>query len=179
MQKTTNFGLNQWEKTDRIMMEDFNADNAKTEEALTAIWDTIPLVKLDHFTATESTSQIVFDLSKINLKEFATLRISIRSFETSVPATYVLLTVNQITTGYPNNSDSTDKYLARLSVDNATCSAEVEIDVGRYLRCINRTPITVETVTSMELLAVNSSMSTSTPSSLPAGTKVTLYGLKL
>ena len=34
MTKTTNYQLNQWEKTDRVMMEDFNADNAKLEAAL-------------------------------------------------------------------------------------------------------------------------------------------------
>lgn len=34
MKKTANYGLNQWEKTDRIQMEDFNADNAKIEAAL-------------------------------------------------------------------------------------------------------------------------------------------------
>lgn len=34
MNKTANFQLNQWEKTDRVMMEDFNADNAKIEAAL-------------------------------------------------------------------------------------------------------------------------------------------------
>lgn len=28
MNKTANFQLTQWEKTDRIMMEDFNRDNA-------------------------------------------------------------------------------------------------------------------------------------------------------
>ena len=34
MNKTANFQLNQWEKTDRVMMEDFNADNAKLDAAL-------------------------------------------------------------------------------------------------------------------------------------------------
>lgn len=34
MNQTSNFGLNQWEKTDRIQMEDFNADNAKIDAAL-------------------------------------------------------------------------------------------------------------------------------------------------
>ena len=34
MTKTTNYQLNQWEKTDRIMMDDFNADNAKIDTAL-------------------------------------------------------------------------------------------------------------------------------------------------
>ena len=34
MNQTPNYQLNQWEKTDRIRMEDFNADNAKIEAAL-------------------------------------------------------------------------------------------------------------------------------------------------
>ena len=33
---TNNYGLNQWESTDRIMMEDFNEDNAKIDAALKA-----------------------------------------------------------------------------------------------------------------------------------------------
>lgn len=36
MAETGNYQLNQWEKTDRIQMEDFNADNAKIEAALAA-----------------------------------------------------------------------------------------------------------------------------------------------
>ena len=36
MNKTPNYQLNQWEKNDRIQMEDFNADNAKIEAALEA-----------------------------------------------------------------------------------------------------------------------------------------------
>ena len=34
MKKTTNYQLNQWEKSDRILMDDFNSDNAKLEAAL-------------------------------------------------------------------------------------------------------------------------------------------------
>lgn len=37
MNQTPNFQLNLWDKTDRIMMEDFNADNAKIEAALEAV----------------------------------------------------------------------------------------------------------------------------------------------
>lgn len=35
MQKTEHYQLNLWDKSDRIQMEDFNADNAKVEQALT------------------------------------------------------------------------------------------------------------------------------------------------
>lgn len=34
MNKTEKYQLNQWELTDRIQMEDFNADNAKIDAAL-------------------------------------------------------------------------------------------------------------------------------------------------
>lgn len=34
MKQTENYQLNQWEKADRIQMEDFNADNAKIDAAL-------------------------------------------------------------------------------------------------------------------------------------------------
>ena len=36
MTKTTNYQLNQWAKSDRIMMDDFNADNQKIDAALAA-----------------------------------------------------------------------------------------------------------------------------------------------
>ncbi|MEY8420920.1 hypothetical protein AALA83_16815 [Oscillospiraceae bacterium 44-5] len=31
---TANYGLSQWERTDKVLMEDFNADNAKIDAAL-------------------------------------------------------------------------------------------------------------------------------------------------
>ena len=34
MKKTAQFGLNQWEMSDRIQMDDFNRDNAAIEAAL-------------------------------------------------------------------------------------------------------------------------------------------------
>ena len=34
MKKTAQFGLNQWEMSDRILMDDFNSDNAAIEAAL-------------------------------------------------------------------------------------------------------------------------------------------------
>ena len=40
MQKTGNYNLSQWEISDRIQMEDFNADNAKIDAALKAEQDT-------------------------------------------------------------------------------------------------------------------------------------------
>ena len=51
MNKTANFQLTQWEKTDRIMMEDFNRDNAAIDaalksnaEAITAVQAAVPKI---------------------------------------------------------------------------------------------------------------------------------------
>ena len=41
MNKTANFQLTQWEKTDRIMMEDFNRDNAAIDTALKSNADNV------------------------------------------------------------------------------------------------------------------------------------------
>jgi hypothetical protein len=41
MEKTSNYQLNQWEKTDRIQMEDFNSDNTKIDAALKSLSGTL------------------------------------------------------------------------------------------------------------------------------------------
>ena len=41
MTQTTNYGLTQWEAADRILMENFNSDNAKVDAALKANADAI------------------------------------------------------------------------------------------------------------------------------------------
>ena len=63
MTKTTNYQLNQWEKTDRILMDDFNADNQKLEAALGAIGS---YEELEEKTLENSANTISFDLSKLD-----------------------------------------------------------------------------------------------------------------
>ena len=52
MTKTTNYQLNQWAKSDRVMMDDFNADNAKIDAAMKANADAI---------AAETTARVAGD----------------------------------------------------------------------------------------------------------------------
>ena len=77
MTKTTNYQLNQWAKSDRVMMDDFNADNAKIDAALKANADAIAaettariagdmLVKLKEITVTSEIAQIVMDFSAVS-----------------------------------------------------------------------------------------------------------------
>ena len=51
MNQTNNYQLNQWEKSDRIQMEDFNADNAKVDSALTELSNrsSLHFIKEYHF----------------------------------------------------------------------------------------------------------------------------------
>ena len=41
LNQTTNYQLSQWESTDRILMSDFNSDNAKLDEALGTLSQTV------------------------------------------------------------------------------------------------------------------------------------------
>ena len=99
MQKTKNYQLCQWAASDRILMADFNNDNAKIEAALTGLaaadaaeqsartaQDTalaqqisqlkasIPLVKLADVTAAANQTVLTVDVSQIDLSQFAEIR---------------------------------------------------------------------------------------------------------
>lgn len=178
MQKTNSFNLNQWEKSDRIMMEDFNADNAKLEAALNKIWDTFPLVKLMNQTLEEATTHTDLDLSGMDLTNYRLLRLSVRFPSSSIPAYYLALQVNGLSTGYQASDDESASVLNRIYVNKTMGSADAEIDVGLYLYCVNRSPIPTDQVTSLNLIGTNNLVDLSAPTMIPAGTKITLYGLK-
>lgn len=61
MNQTSNFGLSQWEKDDRIQMEDFNADNAKIEAALTTLSGTVAIGVLEGY---DGSADISVDLGR-------------------------------------------------------------------------------------------------------------------
>ena len=179
MQKTGNFNLNQWDKSDRIMMEDFNADNAALEAALNTIWTTFPLVKLANLTLTEETTHFDLDLSGIDLTEYRLLRLNVRFPSTSIPSHYLAMQVNSLSSGYyGTNGDSDKSVLSNVYIDSTMAMADTEIDVGMYLRCTNRTPIPANQVTRLNLTGVNTAADLTKPTTIPAGTKITLYGLK-
>ena len=73
MTKTTNYQLNQWEKTDRVMMDDFNTDNEKIEAALDG---KVPMTVLHDITLTEDTSQLTFNMAEENWSQYSVILIT-------------------------------------------------------------------------------------------------------
>lgn len=63
MQKTEHYQLNQWDKTDRIQMEDFNADNAKIEVALNEVKELSLFAAKVHFGTYEGNNTETRDIT--------------------------------------------------------------------------------------------------------------------
>ena len=53
MTKTEYYSLNQWQASDRVLMADFNSDNAKLDAALHALAEKGALTRLKTFTTEE------------------------------------------------------------------------------------------------------------------------------
>lgn len=62
---TPNYELNQWKKTDKVLMEDFNADNAKLDEAIGALAEQVDQ-KADQTALTEETGARTSAVNTIN-----------------------------------------------------------------------------------------------------------------
>ena len=69
MNKTEHYSLNQWEASDRVLMADFNADNAALDQALHSLAQRPSLQLLKTFTTTEEvagTDSFTMDVSDID-----------------------------------------------------------------------------------------------------------------
>lgn len=122
MNYTENYQLNQWEETDRVLMEDFNADNQKIEEIfsavqqeLTVIEETIPIVKLMDLTVQTSVSQIDLDLTDISLDQYSTLVVEIYPSASSTQSASLCIKCNNLSNVYQRN-DSTSSGLADFNL---------------------------------------------------------------
>ena len=69
--KTPNLGLNQWVLTDPFLMEDMNSDNLKIDAAVSAN----PYVKLMAVTTATTARQVDLDVSGIDFKKYAIIKI--------------------------------------------------------------------------------------------------------
>ena len=56
---TENYQLNQWEQTDRVLMDDFNSDNQKIEAALGTMKEVIPQIVTGSYSGNGSSSRSI------------------------------------------------------------------------------------------------------------------------
>ena len=108
MQQTENYALNQWNPEDRILRTDFNADNAKIDEAIAAVRDACPVVKLLDKVVLSDTAQVDLDLSAFDLTKYYELFFYFTSETGTVGdiARQVYVRCNGLSSGYCGS----DKY---------------------------------------------------------------------
>ena len=79
MKYTEHYQLNQWDAADRVLREDFNADNRKLDAALTDIKMQRSLTLLHECNVTKSSQEIEFPLS-IDWKAWKAVHIQCEAF---------------------------------------------------------------------------------------------------
>ena len=153
MNKTPNYQLNQWDKSDRIQMTDFNADNAKIEAALAqeaatrasadnslqstlsaelqTIRNLLPIVHLQTITTSAATNKLDIDLNGIdwNTYLYVLLRIDGTTSD-SAAAFYVRMN---------NRSGESDYYSS--SNGNSSNSQNYALSIYLPLSGIKRTTL--------------------------------------
>ena len=136
MTKTTNYQLNQWAKSDRVMMDDFNADNAKIDAALKANADAIaaetaariaddPYPTICEVVTAQAKTQVSMDLSAVDLTEYSHIDLTIDP-PAPVSSSYsVLVRPNGLTSGYQLvtalSNYSSPTYLLAYPIGASTC----------------------------------------------------------
>ena len=116
MQQTENYALNQWDPEDRILRTNFNADNAKIDEAIAAVRDACPVVKLADVTLQTAASQMTVSLPTGNLNQYWELW-AYMTLGSDTTATYIHLRLNNLTEYWGSSRDAYP-YLAYAYVDN-------------------------------------------------------------
>ena len=136
MTKTTNYQLNQWAKSDRVMMDDFNADNATLDAALKANADAIaaetaariaddPYPTICEVVTAQAKAQVSMDLSAVDLTEYSHIDLTIDP-PAPVSSSYsVLVRPNGLTSGYQLvtalSNYSSPTYLLAYPIGASTC----------------------------------------------------------
>lgn len=100
MKKTAQFGLNQWEMSDRIQMQDFNRDNAAIEAALARVERRSAFHTILDVTTTEDLKNAAWPLN-IDWTEWKSVTIEIMPAEGS----------QSMVLGYSDSASSAIRYL--------------------------------------------------------------------
>lgn len=96
MKKTSNYSLNQWEATDRIMREDFNTDNTNIDAVLKSLKESNPYVLLRTITTTADAQQVDLDISDIDWSVYRHLILHMNLESRSGYAEHIIIRLNGI-----------------------------------------------------------------------------------
>ena len=117
MNYTENYQLNQWEESDRVLMEDFNADNEKIDAALAEIKAAEAMVKLLDLTLEEDTQKWDIDMSSIDLTQYQ--KLLLYPHLKGNTDQWVYMHINGLTSGYTSPNNATD-YCGNIPMTNNT-----------------------------------------------------------
>ena len=140
MDQTNHYQLSQWESTDRILMENFNGDNAKIDAALKANADAVvqaasafPVQKLADYTAEAAGRQLDIPLTGVDCGAYHELWVYAAP-GTGTTASQMMLRVNGLT-AYIRNGNTRD-WLAGMSLatpDPWECDCLFHLRLGRAI----------------------------------------------
>lgn len=186
--------MNLWDAKDRIMREDFNADNAKVEETIASLeCRKAEYMLLKDITTTADSQQVDIDVSDLDLAAYREIYLRVENVASCTDAMYLYLRVNGSSTdflgaGYMGASAFAQPYL-RLMVEFRLIPAEYLVGYcfNAYLSeedtlRTTTTPaykcafVKSDAITKFSLVSAGDS---GDECSLYAGTHVTLVGLKV
>lgn len=167
MKKTERYELNQWEASDRIRMEDFNADNLRLEAALLEKTGRLELIR--SYDGSESSLMgdgaymmqcpvraypthdwndwecviAVMDFHKTTFQEGEVLKIDL-SLEGGITQEKVIIPAGSfVAAGFPNHNGQKNIRLVVLGSGCGTFFLDRPFDDWKYINCILRNEIGV------------------------------------
>ena len=96
MTKTTNYQLNQWDPTDRVLRTDFNSDNQKIDAAIAEAKAASSYVKIKELTVSTAAAAVDLDVSDVDFSQFMKVELFFQCPEQRS----VSVRVNNLSSGY-------------------------------------------------------------------------------
>lgn len=193
-QKTPNLALNQWQRSDPVVMDDFNADNAKLDAALGGM----AVDRLLTVVTSAAANQVDLDLSGLDLTKYAQLHLAagIITDNSTSGYCYCNMRANDIASGYffswsGQALTSSNTSIAQFETSNigSICDAKMSM-ITWHLHCLSMSDFSASGYNNSYIpgsgsvalptgkLTKISIFVQTTPYKIQAGTSFFLYGLK-
>jgi hypothetical protein len=186
LKKTQNYQLNQWDASDRILREDFNADNAKIDAAMEA---NSLYAELAHVVTQNAATQIDLDVHSIDFTSYRKIEFFIHCPDQNYELCVKLNNLSNFTVLRPNQSGTSTEYYfytVQGAVNTSPYATVLmnEPGRGRQISCIafsskgtygdvsqRIAPINWEEFASLNLIRYGGA-------AMPAGIEISICGVK-